>query len=217
MEMKTLLTGALLAAGLALSSAAHASIVLDGDFTSPSGGGSYETYGAAYTNGAIMGPWTVTGDSVDLIGGYWQAPNNVGGSVDLDGLDPGGITQNLTLSAGSYVLSFYLSGNPDGGLAAKSVDVSVGGVNQTFTYTTGANSHGNMMYALETLPFTVSGSSTLLSFTSLDINSPYGPVIGDVSVNAVPEPATWAMMLIGFGAIGYGVRLRKTKTAPVAA
>jgi hypothetical protein len=26
---------------------------------------------------------------------------------------------------------------------------------------------------------------------------------------AVPEPATWAMMLMGFGAIGFGLRRRK--------
>jgi hypothetical protein len=32
-------------------------------------------------------------------------------------------------------------------------------------------------------------------------------------VGAVPEPSTWAMMLIGFGAIGFAVRRQKNKTA----
>jgi hypothetical protein len=32
---------------------------------------------------------------------------------------------------------------------------------------------------------------------------------------AVPEPATWAMMLLGFGAIGFGMRRRRKETARV--
>lgn len=30
------------------------------------------------------------------------------------------------------------------------------------------------------------------------------------TVNAVPEPATWALMLLGFGAIGFGMRRRRS-------
>jgi hypothetical protein len=33
---------------------------------------------------------------------------------------------------------------------------------------------------------------------------------GDVNFNAVPEPATWAMMLLGFGAVGFSIRRRRT-------
>jgi hypothetical protein len=33
----------------------------------------------------------------------------------------------------------------------------------------------------------------------------------DDQVDAVPEPATWAMMLFGFGAVGFGMRRRKQK------
>jgi hypothetical protein len=37
--------------------------------------------------------------------------------------------------------------------------------------------------------------------------------LSSITVNsAVPEPATWAMMLIGFGAIGAGMRRRKANT-----
>lgn len=33
---------------------------------------------------------------------------------------------------------------------------------------------------------------------------------GNVAFNAVPEPATWAMMLLGFGAVGFAMRRRRT-------
>lgn len=33
--------------------------------------------------------------------------------------------------------------------------------------------------------------------------------IDDVAVNGVPEPATWAMMILGFGAIGFAMRRRR--------
>lgn len=35
-------------------------------------------------------------------------------------------------------------------------------------------------------------------------------VYGDLSIDgAVPEPATWALMILGFGAVGYAMRRRK--------
>ena len=40
--------------------------------------------------------------------------------------------------------------------------------------------------------------------------------IDDIAVNGVPEPATWAMMLLGFGAIGIGLRRRKPALAQLA-
>ena len=201
------------AAGALIASSAQAAVVADGDFTSPSGGGSFATY----SSGSSMGPWLVTQGSVDLIGGYWQAPTPGGGSVDLDGyFQAGGISQGLTLGAGSYKLSFYLSGNPDSSLGVKTVQVAVGNAFQNFSYdtSTAGNSHGDMRYVLETLNFTATGPTTL-QFTSVDDpNSAFGPVIGGVSVSsAVPEPATWALMLGGFGLAGVALRRRRIVAA----
>jgi PEP-CTERM motif len=194
--------------------------VLDGNFNSPSGGGSFTTY----FSGQSMGPWTVTGTGdaagVDLIGGYWQAPTMNGGSVDLDGNAPGGITQVIDglNPGGRYDLSFYLSGNLDGSPTTKTVEVSIGSlVDKVFTYTlTGANTHADMAYELITLPF-IAGSSNTLAFTSLDGNgSPYGAVIGGVSVIAAPEPSTWAMVGLGFAGLAFaGRRARRTAVSVV--
>jgi choice-of-anchor C domain-containing protein len=201
-SVKTLSAALLIAAGA--FSPASAAVVYTEGFAG--GGGSFTTYGPGQAAGSTFDGFTVTNGSIDLIGSYWQASPGGAGSVDLDGNSPGaiGLSANLNLAAGSYVLSFYLSGNPDGGLATRGVAVSVGNSGpKDFTYTiTAANTHSNMNYILEQVSFTTTGS-TPLSFTSLDSGTPYGPVIGSLAISAVPEPSTWAMMILGLLGIGF--------------
>lgn len=207
MGLKGIFAAAAVSAVL-MGSAANAAIVADGDFSSPSGGGSFTTYGS----GSSFGPWLVTQGSIDLIGGYWQAPTAGGGSVDLDGAyQAGGISQALAIGPGSYTLKFFLSGNPDSSLGLKSVQVAVGSALQTFSFdtATAGNTHGAMGYVSKTLNFTTAGPTTL-SFTSLDNReSAFGPVIGGVSVAGAPEPAAWIMMIGGFGMAGAMLRRRR--------
>lgn len=40
--------------------------------------------------------------------------------------------------------------------------------------------------------------------------------VGGTANGAVPEPATWMMMILGFGAIGYGMRRRRKVTTKIA-
>ena len=198
------------AVALALSQAgvAQASIVSDGDFTQGASAGSFTTIGG----GQAIGPWTVTGNSVDLIGSYWQATPNGGYTVDLDGNGAGGISQALSLSQGTYQVSFYLGGNPDGGPATKDLTVSVDGVSVPFSFTNAGQTHGNMGYELETFDFTVltpTTTSTALSFTSTDApGNPWGPVVGQVAVSVVPEPGSLALLLAGLGLVGTVARRR---------
>ncbi|GGI34583.1 hypothetical protein GCM10010987_80090 [Bradyrhizobium guangdongense] len=60
-----------------------------------------------------------------------------------------------------------------------------------------------MNYVQETFSFAWDGGNATLNFASLDSNSPYGPVIGGVSISAVPEPSTWAMLILGFAGVGF--------------
>ncbi len=58
-------------------------------------------------------------------------------------------------------------------------------------------------------------TSELLNFMALGTGVPPVALLADVSLNAVPEPETWAMMLAGFaglGLIGFR-RARKTRVA----
>jgi hypothetical protein len=60
------------------------------------------------------------------------------------------------------------------------------------------------------------------TFKSVTMTFTNGATVEDVrqfrmtsAVAAVPEPATWALMLIGFGAIGFGMRRRRADTVRV--
>ncbi len=182
---------------LALSQGAYATnLVSDGTFAEGANAGSFQTVGA----GQQIGAWTVTGNSVDLIGSYFAKTPGGSYTVDLDGNGAGGITQTLTLAAGTYELSFYLGANTDGGPAVKGVTVDAGDTTQNFLYDTKTTSG----YVLETVWFTVTGNDpTVLSIASTDAaNNPWGGVVGDVSVTLVPEPGSTALLLAGLGMIG---------------
>jgi choice-of-anchor C domain-containing protein len=157
--------------------------------------------------GGTIGPWTVGGAGVDWIGGYW-VPAEGNGSIDVSALNAGSLSTVLNTVAGqSYVLTFYLAGNPDGGSAVKSLQVQVGSLDQVFTFDTTGHSLGSMGWALETASFTAAGNDTL-TFTSHDQN-PYGPGLDLVTVsNAIPEPATYALALLGLAGVALFRRRR---------
>jgi len=216
MKISTGLLATLGALAMATGAGAGTSILTDGNFNAPYAGGNF----VDDASGTTFGGWTVGtpsqdpagGGSVDLIGGYWQAPPATGGgSVDLDGLAAGSISQTVDVTApGTYDLTFYFSGNPDGGAAAKSFDVTLAGYSGAFTYTTGSNTHGNMNYTYSgVIPVYLGDGLQTLTFSSTDsASSDWGAVIGGVGL-ALPEPGTWGLMLVGLGGLGAALRARR--------
>ncbi len=70
-----------------------------------------------------------------------------------------------------------------------------------------------------TFTFTANSPTELLSFLAVGTpaaNLPPFALLDGVSLTAVPEPSTWAMMLVGFGGLGYAA-LRRRRTALAAA
>ena len=207
-------TGAAVAAAVALSgAAANAVTLINGSFESGTTPGSFITLGHNSTD--IEG-WIVKGNGVDYVGSYWEAADG-DRSVDLSALNGGSIQQTIdTIVGKTYKVSFWLAGNPDDGAGDKLVATSVSGdwVNN-FTFTVGAgNNHSNMGWSEYSYEFTAFDSTSTLVFNS-QTRTPYGPALDNVSVSAVPEPATWAMMIIGFGSAGAMVR-RHRKVAGAA-
>lgn len=194
-----------------LATGAQAVTIVNGGFelgTNP--GATFTTEAAGSTD--ITG-WTVGLGGVDYIGGFWQ-PSEGARSIDLTAIAAGSLSQTLTgLTVNAvYRVTFDLSANPSGGSSTKTVNVAVGGTPTAFTYTRPAGqSRTNMLWAAQTYLFTATGTSQALSFTSLD-GSASGPALDNVAitrVGAIPEPAAWALMIAGFGMVGYAARRRR--------
>src|SRR5262249_11121625 len=121
----------------------------------------------------------------------------------------GGVTQAVATTAGQqYELSFYLgSYTARWGGPPVSILASAGGTSQTFSDNSTSSSS---TWTLETLAFTATGSSTVITLTGAAGVEDIG--LDNVNLDAVPEPSTWAMMLIGVAGLGL-VSYRGTRAA----
>ena len=209
MKLATRLLAAMLVALPA--TAAQATIVINGSFEQgPASVGTFRTYGAGST--AITG-WTVTSGSVDLIGSYWNSSDGAR-SLDMSGNAPGTIVQMLSTVAGQrYRLSFDVSSNWDN-RSLKTMNVFFG--NATPMNIVSPPVSRPMTWVTHSRIFTADSASTQLRFQST-FGGPWGVALDNVAVNAVvPEPASWAMLITGFGLIGAIMRRRPTMARALA-
>jgi choice-of-anchor C domain-containing protein len=193
-------------AGLCLPASANPNLITNGLFQD-GGGGSFTDIGSPNT--FAMGAWTVTAGTVDWIGGYWTAP--VGYSVDLNGENPGAITQSniATVNGQEYQLTFYLAANPDGGRTdVKTATVTADSAIAQFTATPVASGEPTVAsgWTLYSMDFTAGAGTSTVTFTGDPNAGPYGPVVADVSLTAVPEPGVYGVLAIGLSGVFLFVR-----------
>ena len=177
-------------------------------------GGNFQTVGLS---SGIIPAWDVLAGDVDWIKGYWESSDGDGYSVDMDGTTQGSIAQSITTVIGrKYNFTFDMSGNPDAGQGTDNLAVFANGLlSPVATYTVGAaNNRSNMLWSQRAYAFIATSTTTQIGFQSLNTDSCcFGAAIDNVSVTAVPEPGTWALMIIGFGGAGVLLRRRRAMVA----
>jgi hypothetical protein len=230
--MRTLKALSLIGATLALVAAGGAranavNLLGDGSFDSPTNPltpvtfGFYANYGpdntgdTHYAGTSFDSFWTIKGnvDLVETVPSGW-VPVSLPYSLDLNGNTNGNpqdaISQTITTVAGkTYNLSFYYSNNSYASPQPAEATVSING--SSFNIFHGGATPTDMNWFFSTGNFTAISNSTTLTFTETD-TSPCcngGIALDNVSVTAVPEPATWGMMILGFMGVGFMAYRRK--------
>lgn len=198
-----------------LCSPPSGNLIGNGSFEQPGFNSSFTTLTANTSTASFMPCWTVTSGNVDYVtNAYWQ-PSDGKVSLDMDGLNPGAVSQSFATTAGTqYTVSFDLAGNPTG-TQPKRLQVSAMGTpsSQTYSFDSSKTSLSTMGWAQGQLfRFTANSPTTTLQFSSLsaDPNSSAGPALDNVCVAVGGSPCAGVNGGGGGGQTGCSYDVRPT-------
>lgn len=114
------------------------------------------------------------------------------------------------IGPGTYDLSFLYSPRPGVGFGSNGILVSLNGSELGQISATGLSGGSTAWSNIVMQRFTVGANSTL-RFEANGLSDSLGGYIDNITLAAVPEPTTWALFILGFGAIGQSMRRRSSK------
>ena len=209
------------ALGLAASVGASATTLVDGGFEAKGAALPVNTY--CYDNVAAgdgfcaASPWANVINNSGVIksgNGSWGGVAAAGGDYYgfIQGL--GSVGQSFTATANGSATVNWSDTNRAGYGGLQSYDVSIfDGVTST-TIGSFSTAAGPWVARTSSVFVLTSGATYSLRFTGL-ANNDSTAFIDNVSLatNAVPEPASWALMIAGFGLTGAAMRRRRVAAA----
>lgn len=221
--MKKLMLVASLMAALASTGASAANLVNNGNFSTTTltdkgyFAGNVAGWSGGYNLTFLDYPGTASTAYLAVYPGFPSVSPDGGNFAEMDG-DPNyssAIYQTLTgLTVGKdYAVNFYEAAGQQNGFTGPTTErwqVTFGNASKlSYEYSLPQGATGP--WIAQRMDFTATATSQLLSFLAVGTPNGAPPIsfLDGVSVVAVPEPATWAMMLVGLGAIGAAVRRRR--------
>jgi hypothetical protein len=113
-----------------------------------------------------------------------------------------------------YRIIYWIGRNPDGGINPRTGFIDEGGGQAQFLYS-GSGSRSNIQWEQEIFDFVANDASSTLTFAADPATAGqfYGPALDNVSIDAIPEPATCALVILGFGTIGGAFPRKATRRA----
>ncbi len=205
------LSATLLTVSLAFAAPAAANLLVNGDFE------------ASSSQTATPPGWTNIGHADGVIGySVFGTPAydgryyyDIGGYGSPTPALGDGITQSAATTAGTaYKLTFGFSGENTAGVSTV-LDVLIGSLLTQFTIVGNGSGIFKKPFQTTSINYLATGASTAISFTissstQIGFNDPLIDGVSFAATNAgVPEPASWAMLITGFGLVGSVARRRR--------